>query len=957
MAAIAAVAAAIFAMPAHSECAPAPGPLAADSPATAAYVARYNALVARDPYLTKPDMAPGWRSLLADLKADRAAPPDLTARTGMMLAASLQGDDGIAEALAAAKSARDLALANGLSDTPLYAEILTTLANKEVNAGHAQEALTDAEAALAGAARQFGARSWAMGRASVAAASAYYAFGRFGEAEHFSAQAEDLALACLAPGDPRIVNRIASHAATLGMSGRLEEALAEDERAAARALARLPDSDAVIPFVLDNYGWELRNAGRLRESEAVLRHALDLTVRYHKDDDYRRGSLLGKLANVLDVEGHHREAEALWLQASDYERRTDDLSNPLIGSGELRRAADAAQARGDIALALSRREAAIALMVSHAPPKHPELARARIEYASTLLLAGRSAEARITADSAIALLRAGLAETDFKRMGAEIAYARVVAATDPEAAYRIAVPVTRRLETMLLDTATSRGDLIRLAPGFSASFATLVQLALSTNRPAEAFRALQLANLSDIVLVNADVALRAAAANPVARAQADQLTGGVRDRQLLDRERVRAIATHDSARLATLDVQIRANDQRIQTAEHELDRVFPAFRAIARPQPVALDVFRAHLGRDDILLAPVNTAGGALTIAVTREGLTWAPGTASPAESTDLVARIRVSIDAGRAAAGHRFDAAAARALYSAIVPSALKLLLRQHHHLLYYASGALATVPPALLVAAPLQKGRLTAWLIRTHSITILPALSTRPARAGEAPDTFLGIGAPTLRARTTSKAADRGGPDLSTLPALPDAAREVRMMAAMYPPRDRRLLLGDAATRSAVAALPLRRFGVIAIATHGLLSDALPGLTEPALVLTPGRDGSGDDGLLRASDIANWRLDADWVILSACDTASGSDPQNASYSGLTSAFVEAGARSLLVSHWPVRDDAAQHITVATLRESRRGVDRATALRHAMLALMADRTVPGAANPAVWAPFVLVDR
>ena len=160
-----------------------------------------------------------------------------------------------------------------------------------------------------------------------------------------------------------------------------------------------------------------------------------------------------------------------------------------------------------------------------------------------------------------------------------------------------------------------------------------------------------------------------------------------------------------------------------------------------------------------------------------------------------------------------------------------------------------------------------------------------------------------------------------------------------------------GLASTKRAIRALPLAGYGTIAFATHALGGGDLAGLTEPALVLTP---EAGDDGLLTASEIAGLRLDADWVILSACDTAAGLGAGTPAYSGLASAFMAAGARALLVSHWPVRDDAAEALTVATLEGTRSGLSRADALRRAMLSLLKR---PGMDNPALWAPFVLVEH
>lgn len=103
--------------------------------------------------------------------------------------------------------------------------------------------------------------------------------------------------------------------------------------------------------------------------------------------------------------------------------------------------------------------------------------------------------------------------------------------------------------------------------------------------------------------------------------------------------------------------------------------------------------------------------------------------------------------------------------------------------------------------------------------------------------------------------------------------------------------------------------------------------------------------------------RMDADWVILSACETAAGESASAPGYSGLARAFAQAGARSLMLSHWRVRDDAAAILTVETLRRAAAGESRAASLRGAQLALIADRGVPDAAHPAVWAPFVILEN
>ena len=111
---------------------------------------------------------------------------------------------------------------------------------------------------------------------------------------------------------------------------------------------------------------------------------------------------------------------------------------------------------------------------------------------------------------------------------------------------------------------------------------------------------------------------------------------------------------------------------------------------------------------------------------------------------------------------------------------------------------------------------------------------------------------------------------------------------------------------------------------ATHGLLSGETEmfaaAKAEPALILSPPKTGSEeDDGLLTASEIAQLKLDADWVVLSACNTAAGESdrPGTEALSGLARAFFYAGSRALLVSHWAVNSDATVRlITKALWRE-----------------------------------------
>ena len=180
--------------------------------------------------------------------------------------------------------------------------------------------------------------------------------------------------------------------------------------------------------------------------------------------------------------------------------------------------------------------------------------------------------------------------------------------------------------------------------------------------------------------------------------------------------------------------------------------------------------------------------------------------------------------------------------------------------------------------------------------------------------------------------------------------------MAAALAAPADS-LYLAEQATEAQVKSMDLSDSRVLAFATHGLVAGELEDNVEPALVLTPPESGSElDDGLLTASEIAQLKLNADWVILSACNTASGDRPGAEGLSGLARAFFYAGSRALLVSHWPVVSDAAVKLTTRMLQAARRDdLTRAEALQLSLVSLMEDPEHPYYAHPMFWAPFTVV--
>ena len=228
----------------------------------------------------------------------------------------------------------------------------------------------------------------------------------------------------------------------------------------------------------------------------------------------------------------------------------------------------------------------------------------------------------------------------------------------------------------------------------------------------------------------------------------------------------------------------------------------------------------------------------------------------------------------------------------------------------------------------------------------------------AGEAPDPAEG----TLRSPNVANSAT-----LAQLSRLPETADEIRDIAqVLKADMSRDVFLGVSANEKNVKTTNLADRKIVAFATHGLVPGDLNGLDQPALALTaPDIAGIDGDGLLTMEEILNLKLNADWVVLSACNTGSADGAGSEAVSGLGRAFFYAGARSLLVSNWPVETNSARLLTTDVFKRSVEdpALSRAEALRQTMLWLMdnagqkdaSGKTEFTYAHPMFWAPFALI--
>ena len=197
----------------------------------------------------------------------------------------------------------------------------------------------------------------------------------------------------------------------------------------------------------------------------------------------------------------------------------------------------------------------------------------------------------------------------------------------------------------------------------------------------------------------------------------------------------------------------------------------------------------------------------------------------------------------------------------------------------------------------------------------------------------------------------ARQGNGEHSTFRRLPASSKEARAIAALVPPDQRFLALGFEASRSRATGPELAQYRNVHFATHGVLDSRRPELSKLVLSLYDEK-GKTQDGFLRLNDIYNLRLDADLVVLSACQTALGQEIRGEGLVGLTRGFMYAGAARVVASLWSVEDRATAELMESFYRGMlRQGLSPAAALRRAQLEIARQ---PGRKSPYYWAGFSL---
>jgi CHAT domain-containing protein/Tfp pilus assembly protein PilF len=739
-------------------------------------------------------------------------------------------------------------------------------------------------------------------------AALYQRRARFTEAEPLFKRALAVSEKSLSREHPD-VGRALNNLATLYVK---QEQFAEAEPLFQRALAIYqkaagPEHPAVAT-VLNNIGQVYRDLNRDADAEAPIKRSLAIREKVLGSDHPDVARSLNNLAGLYEHQQRYADAEPLYRRA------------------------------------LAIRERALGA-------DHPDTVISTGNLAYFLYVSGRTADALPLADKTLASGRAQL---------------RIVLPILLSARQQHLLPDDKALDKAL--AAVQRGTQSSAAAAVNK---LAVRMAAGSDRLAELVRQDQdLAAESEAL----DKAIVAAVSKPSA-------------------QRDRAVEQRSRTRIATIANE-RAGLQKTLTLE------FPDYASLSNPLPLAVKDIQPLLSADEAMVIYAVVDRQSYVIAITREGADWKEIPLGADTVTQQVAAFRKGLDVGKArdASGKSglFDLALAHELHAALL-GPVEALTKGKRNLLVVPSAALTALPFHLLVtekppaAIPdkIEGYRDAAWLLRRQAVSVLPSVislkSLRAfARRDQSVKPMTGFGDPVFnpaaedpadRRAASGKVAARSiatiaytdfwrgaGVDRAqlakALPQLPDTADELNAVARDVGAASADIHLGRDASETTLKRAALAQYGIIYFATHGLVAGDVKGLGEPSLALSiPDQPSELDDGLLTASEVAQLKLNADWVVLSACNTIAGDKPGAEALSGLARSFFYAGARALLVSHWAVDSEAATRLTISTfeLLKNEPKIGRAEALRRAMLTFVDDATSPRNAYPAMWGPFALI--
>ena len=816
--------------------------------------------------------------------------------------------------------------------------------------------------------------------------------GRYAQAEPLLKQSLALREKALGPDHPDVGTALNNLALLYQYRAQYTQAEPLQKRALAIMQSAFGPEHARVANNMSNLALLYQKQGRYAEADPLYRRALAIEEKLLGPEHPQVATALANVASMHALQGQYAQAEPLFQRSLAIREKSLGPDSPNVGA-ILRELGSLYQQQGQYARAEPLLRRSLAILQQALGPDHPDTALVHEFLGGNDVALGRFGDAvanyRLGCSSMLSVGRL----TDLNADAARAVQQRANGCST-----QLSLALWNWAAQGGGDAASDRPEALRL----------------------EAFGAGQRAVHSAAGDAMARSAALTAARGSAVGPQAQAYEAALRERDNLDQIYARAAAEGGKQGILKSTALARARDELVATIDRlatELKTQAPRYWDYRSPEPVSVAALQAHDGADAALLhddealvlfmvAPGDQHG--LVFAVSRQQLAWARLGMSGAALQARVMQLRSQIDPQgyglRAIAVHGtatssssprggFDRLAAYQLYQALLAAApIQAVIRDKPVLLFVPSGPLTALPPGLLVTSPPPDGvahdgdpaslRATSWLLRSKAVALLPAVSSLrtlrqilPANRASTTDPLLVFADPDFRrlpaapkalpasavTRSFSSYFRDGVPladALLDVPALPGTRAEGEALEQALHGKPGSLLTGRDASKAELMARNadgrLAKVRVLEFATHGLVAGEASDLAEPALLLAAG--AAPEDELLLASQAATLTLNADWVLLSACNTASPDAPEAQGLSGLSRAFFYAGARSLLVSHWRVRDDVAPLLIPAMLLAERDNptTSRAQALRQATLAILDNRSL-NASDPAAWAPFTLV--
>ena len=728
-----------------------------------------------------------------------------------------------------------------------------------------------------------------------------------------------------------------------------------------------------VALSLNNLAAFYKDQGRFADAEPLYKRSLVIRAKILGSDHPDVALSLNNLAELYRVQGLYADAEPLYKRSIAIAEKAFGSSDHPDVARSLNNLALLYTSQGRYAEAEPLLKRSLATSEKELGPNHPDVAKSLNNLALLYNNQGRYAEAEPLYKRSLTIFENALGPVHF-----EVAQLlnNLAALYDNQSRFADALPIVRKAITQnYVDKSVS------FAVMYHSQFRNLISPTEALN---VSYNVLQRSASSAAGKAVSQLAARfASGSNELAQlVRKDQDLSAEADR--LDRSIIDAISKPPTERNAEAEEQFRKRIDEIKSERDKLQDVFnqrfPNYVALSKPQPLSVAQTQSLLADDEALVV-FDFEDKSYAWVITKTEAYW---TELKIASKDLEAQVKALREWLTSHNTKPFDAELSYKLYQSTF-GAIVDKLRSKNRLSFITNGALTSLPPQILITSdPTEKTlKDQDWLVRSYGITVLPTVASlqilrQTSATSAAKKPMIAFADPLFskqaRVDAVQQVSIRGITsfyngtqiDVATigenLPQLPGTCTEVEAIAKALEADRSDITLGLNATETAVKQADLAQYRIVYFATHGLVSGELERFaqsqSEPALVLTiPEKPTDFDNGLPQASEIALLKLNADWVVLSACNTAADDKPGAEALSGLARAFFYAGARSLIVSHWEVDDEVTAQLMIHAFQASTRDatLSHAEALRQAMLAMIDNAKSDAAANPRLWAPFVVV--